>query len=268
MVELQRGYSAAAASVAREKSNFSKRRRYRYEIHSLSYINIDESNGGIIRNLNEAGLCVQSVSPLQKDQQVQLRFELLNPRVRVGAAARVRWVNAAGLAGLEFVPLGNRSRQLIKDWLLTQLLLRGQRLFVSNSIFVESARAGVAATSADVSVVSPLTVALAPRPVLSSLDQAEKEKINPAVWARLVDSAALVAAVLLFSVIAAGMMEGFPDWLVCCGVVAATAAILSAVYWSMFVSWNGATPGNYLVQRMLKLDEGNRGRSEEQARFR
>jgi hypothetical protein len=267
-VELQRGYSAAAASVAREKSNFSKRRRYRYEIHSLSYINIDESNGGIIRNLNEAGLCVQSVTPLQRDQQVQLRFELLNPRVRVGVAARVCWVNAAGLAGLEFIPLANRSRQLIKDWLLTQLLLRGQRLFVTNSIFVERAGAGVAATGTNVGLVNPLTVALAPRPVLPGLDQVKGEKTNPAVWARLIDSTAVLAAVLLFCVIAAGMMQGFPDWLVCCGVVAVTAAILSAVYWSMFISWNGATPGNYLVQRILKFDEGNRSRAEEQTRFR
>jgi hypothetical protein len=267
-VELQRGYSAAAASVAREKSNFSKRRRYRYEIHSLSYINIDESNGGIIRNLNEAGLCVQSVTPLQKDQQVQLRFELLNPRVRVGAAARVCWVNAAGLTGLEFVPLGNRSRQLIKDWLLTQLLLRGQRLFVTNSIFVEQAATGSAAIKADGGLVNPLAVALASRPVLSGLDEAEREKTNPAVWARLVDSAAVLAAVLLFSVIAAGMMESFPDWLVCCGVVAVTAAILSGVYWSVFVSWTGATPGNYLVQRMLKMDEKGRKRPEERTRFR
>jgi len=267
-VELQRGYSAAAASVAREKSNFSKRRRYRYEIHSLSYINIDESNGGIIRNLNEAGLCVQSVTPLQKDQQVHLRFELLNPRVRVGAAARVCWVNAAGLAGLEFMPLANRSRQLVKDWLLTQLLLRGQRLFVTNSVFVQRAGAGNVAAASDRGVAIPLTVELAPRPVLSGLDQAEGKKTNPAVWARLVDSAAVLAAVLLFSVIAAGMMERFPDWLVCCGVIAVTAAILSGVYWAMFTSWTGATPGNYLVQTMLKLDEKNRGRPEEQTRFR
>ena len=267
-MEFQRGYSAAAASVAREKSNISKRRRYRYEIHSLSYINIDESNGGVIRNLNEAGLCVQSVTPLQKDQRVRLRFELLNPRVRVGAAARVRWVNAAGLAGLEFVPLENQSRQLMKDWLLTQLLLRGQRLFVTNSVFAQHAGAGGAAIQADAGLVIPLPVALAPRPVLSGMDQAEKERINPVVWARLVDSAAVAAAVLLFSVIAAGMMEGFPDWWGCFGVVAVTAAILSVMYWSMFVSWNGATPGNYLVQRMLKMDERNRSRTEEQTRFR
>jgi hypothetical protein len=177
-------------------------------------------------------------------------------------------VNAAGLAGLEFVPLGNRSRQLMKDWLLTQLLLRGQRLFVTNSIFVEHDATGVTTTSANVGLANPLMVALSPGPVLSGLDEAEREKTNPAVWARLVDTAAVLAAVLLFSVIAAGMMENFPDWLVCCGVVAVTAAILSGVYWSMFVSWAGATPGNYLVQRMLRLDEKNGRRPEERTRFR
>jgi hypothetical protein len=261
-VEYQRGFSAAAAAPMREKAVLCKRRHYRYEIHSLSYINFDESNGGIIRNLNEVGLCVQSVSPLSPDQEIRLRFELLSPRIRVNAVARVRWISPTGLAGLEFSGLGARSRQLIKDWMLTQLLLRGQHLFVTSSIF---------ASGREVSIANPRMLnaavpATAP-PLLASLDQAQGKKPNPVLWARLVDSAAIVAAVLLFSVIATSMMEGLPDWFSCACVLLLTAGILSSFYWLLFTSWIGATPGNYLVYRVFGVDSNARS-AEERTRFR
>jgi hypothetical protein len=260
-MEYQRGFSAAAAAPVRERAGLSKRRHYRYEIHSLSYINFDESNGGIIRNLNEAGLCVQSVSPLRPDQEVRLRFELLSPRIRVNAVGRVCWISPTGLAGLEFKALGARSRQLIKDWMLTQLLLRGQRLFVSNSIF---------AGERELSIANPRMLhAAAPAtdpPLLASLDAARGKQPNPVLWARLVDSVAILAAVLLFSVIATSMMEGLPDWLSCACVLLLTAGILSSFYWLLFTNWIGATPGNYLVYRVF--GDANARAGEERTRFR
>lgn len=260
-MEYQRGFTAVAAAPVRERTGLSKRRHYRYEIHSLSYINFDESNGGIIRNLNESGLCVQSVSPLRPEQEVRLRFELLSPRIRVNAVARVCWISPTGLAGLEFKALGTRSRQLIKDWMLTQLLVRGQRLFVTNSIFAGGKEVSVG----NPRMLNPATANAAP-PLLASLDQAEGKQPNPVLWARLVDSAAILAAVLLFSVIATSMMEGLPDWVSCTCVLILTAAILSGFYWLLFTSWIGATPGNYLVYRVL--GDGNAKTTEERTRFR
>jgi hypothetical protein len=264
-VDVQHGSFAPAAAPARDKFGVSQRRRYRYEIHSLSYINIDEDNGGVIRNLNESGLCVQSVSPLRKDQQVRLRFELLGPRARVGATAQVRWVSASGLAGLEFAELNPRSGQLIKDWLLTQLLLRGQRLFVSNSIFAEPSRldASLAVTGARGAVRPSIT---ASQSLLSEVEASDPQDARAKFWALLVDSAAILTGVLLFSVIAIGMMKSLPDWLVCSAVTVTTAAILTGLYWALFASWIGATPGNYLAEKVF----GKKGglKVEERSRFR
>lgn len=269
-MDFQRSSAVAVSPPVRDQFGVSQRRRYRYEIHSLSYINIDENNGGIIRNLNEVGLCVQAVSPLQKNQQVQLRFELLGPRVRVGAMAQVRWVNAAGLAGVEFAALHPRSGQLIKDWLLTQLLLRGQRLFVSNSIFADRSimnRPSVDGSNAAANIIS--TPVADSQPLFSGINEEEGDEDGgkAGLWAFLVDSAAILTGVLLFSVIALGMMKSLPDWMVCSAVAALTAAILTGLYWALFASWTGATPGNYLAEKVFGGGQAEFGK-EEISRFR
>ncbi len=67
-----------------------QRRHYRHQIQSLAYLNLDQSNGGIIRNLGDAGIAVQAVAPLCADQQVFLRFDLANPEF--GLKARAAWL--------------------------------------------------------------------------------------------------------------------------------------------------------------------------------
>jgi hypothetical protein len=264
-VDFQQGASAAAPRLVRDKFGVCQRRRYRYKIHSLSYVNIDESNGGVIHNLNEAGLCVQAVSPLQKDQQIQLRFELPSPRIRIHSTARVRWTNAAGLAGLEFTGLNPRSSQLMKDWLLTQLLVRGQRLFVTHSMFAERPPTLPHAMAETAGESTSITAS--PQALLSGLITAAPDASRAGFWAFMVDSAAILAAVLLFSVIAIGMMQTLPNWAVCAFVTLMTAAILTVVYWFIFTSWKGLTPGNYLAAKIFRLEE-TLARGEERTRFR
>ena len=83
-------------------SPLGRRRHYRHQIQSLAYVNLDQGNGGIIRNLGDSGIAIQAVAPLVVNQQVFLRFELSNPRVRVEATGRVAWVDPMGQAGWSF----------------------------------------------------------------------------------------------------------------------------------------------------------------------
>src|SRR4029077_6769401 len=99
-----------------------RRRRYRHQIQSLAYVNLDQANGGVIRNLGDAGLAIQAVAPLYINQQVFLRFDLANPRVRVEATGRVAWADPVGQAGVEFLTVSPRSRRLLKEWIFIQLL--------------------------------------------------------------------------------------------------------------------------------------------------
>ena len=103
-------------------SPLGRRRHYRHQIQSLAYVNLDQGNGGIIRNLGDSGIAIKAVAPLVVNQQVFLRFELSNPRVRVEATGRVAWVDAMGQAGMEFLSLPQRSGRLLKEWIFIQLM--------------------------------------------------------------------------------------------------------------------------------------------------
>ena len=112
----------AAAAVAPRR----KRRHPRHQVSSLAYVNVNQGNGGIIRDLAETGIAIQAVAPLQASEQVQLRFELVSPRLRVETMGRVAWADSGGQAGIEFTALPRRSHRLLKDWLFTHLLSSAQ----------------------------------------------------------------------------------------------------------------------------------------------
>src|SRR5580693_2191617 len=81
------------------------RRPYRQKIRTLAHVNLDAGNGAILRDLSEFGIAMQTVTPLSLDQQVQLRFELPAPRVRIEAVGRIAWTDAWGQAGVQFLDL-------------------------------------------------------------------------------------------------------------------------------------------------------------------
>src|SRR5437588_9949481 len=93
-------HSAAAAVALRRK-----RQHHRHQVNSLAYVNIGQGNVGIIRDLAESGGAVQAVAPLQVNQQVQLRFELVSTRVRVETTGRGGWPDSSRQAGVELTVL-------------------------------------------------------------------------------------------------------------------------------------------------------------------
>src|SRR5947207_2794558 len=99
-----------------------RRRCPRQTLRSLAYVNLNQGNGGIIRDLAETGIAVQAVAALRAGQEVSLRFDLLSPRVRVEARGRVAWAEPSGQAGIEMVEASPRTRRALRDWLLTQML--------------------------------------------------------------------------------------------------------------------------------------------------
>jgi hypothetical protein len=258
----------------------TKRRYYRHKVHTLAYINLDHANGGIIREISEAGVAVQAVAPLSVDQQVHLRFELLNPRTRLETTGRVVWADAMGQAGVEFLNLPQRGRRLLKEWLFTQLLLRAYQAWGTDSVFIHRP-AGEQPTE--------LLFSGAPRPALAL----EAARTDPATaedhqtpaenvslaWcplpisvrglSRLLDALILTSAVLLFSVLSLAMTHVFPTWPVGLSLVLAVASIFACVYWVLFVGWTGGTPGTHLAQ--LACAGGQTGmdlEKEERPRFR
>jgi len=98
------------------------RTSYRHELRTLTYVTLDEANGGIIRNLNSGGVAVQAVGPLRPEQRVRLRFELRFPRLRVDTYGQVSWASPSGRCGIRFVDLPARTSHQIKEWIFASLL--------------------------------------------------------------------------------------------------------------------------------------------------
>ena len=98
------------------------RTHYRHALRTLTYVTLDQANGGIIRNLNHEGVAVQAVGPLRERQRVRLRFELRFPRLRVDAYGEVSWASSSGQCGIRFVDLSERTSHQIKEWIFSNLL--------------------------------------------------------------------------------------------------------------------------------------------------
>ena len=98
------------------------RTHYRHELRSLTYVTLDETNGGIIRNLNHEGVAVQAVAPLHPQQRVRLHFDLRFPRVRVETGGQVCWARSSGQCGIRFVDLPLRTGHQINQWIFSNLL--------------------------------------------------------------------------------------------------------------------------------------------------
>ena len=65
------------------------RSKHRHDLRTLTYVTLDQANGGIVRNLSHEGIGVQAVAALRPNQQVRVRFELRWPRLRVEARGEV-----------------------------------------------------------------------------------------------------------------------------------------------------------------------------------
>ena len=141
--------SSPRDSFASIVANSAQRSYPRQKIHPLVYVNLDQGNGGIVRDLSERGVALQAVARLRVQQQVYLRFELFQPRTRVEAMGQVIWANASGQAGVQFTQISQRTRRLLKEWLLFNLLATADQISSASSIFNDAKRSSELMVSAE-----------------------------------------------------------------------------------------------------------------------
>ncbi|HTZ99739.1 MAG TPA: TonB family protein [Candidatus Aquilonibacter sp.] len=101
-----------------EHAAFIERRTHaRQSTRTLSYVELDEGNGGIVLNASEGGLSVQAVMSLMEDALPKMRFQLSESNDWLETSARVVWANRTRkVAGLQFVDLPEEIRTQIRDW--------------------------------------------------------------------------------------------------------------------------------------------------------
>jgi hypothetical protein len=259
------------------------RSHYRHELRTLTYVILDEANGGIIRNLSHEGVAVQAVGALRAEQRIRLRFELRFPRLRVDAYGQVSWSNPSGQCGIRFVDLPARTGHQINQWIFSNLLdLVGPGSAHSQPMF-EASVVPIPGQDSPSAENDGLTLSATARPAIrldpdfmprDEVDEApvsafalnrEEYSDDPGAeafghlnWlfrpisgrtlAWLVDGLIVIAAFLLFGVIFLSIAQELPRWPLTLSAAVAAAAFVSAAYWSLFAVLGGPSLGARLAR--------------------
>jgi PilZ domain len=258
---------SSAATVDRRQ-----RRYHRQKVHSLAYVSVDQGNGGIVRDVTEAGIAIQAVVRLHTDQQVFLRFELLNPRLRIEATGRVAWGDSSGQAGIEFLALPQRSRRSLRDWIfghvlatveqVTQSSIFGQNGGAREPFFSPSGRAPIRLRPAALKFGLPETGAS------RSLQFLASRFVPTYIFSGMADATVILLAVLLFFLLSALAAHALPAWPMVLFLALSVAGIFGALYCYLFRTWTGATPGVHLTRLIIKHWQDTDLQEEDRPRFR
>jgi hypothetical protein len=252
------------------------RANHRHDLRTLTYVILDEANGGVIRNLNHQGVAVQAVAALRPQQLIRLRFELRHPRLRVEARGEVMWANVSGQCGVRFVDLPPRMVRQINEWIFGNLLetipQHGGRI---GSIFGSGLT--VPWDEHDGLLVSPFprkVIPLIPRAVATDSLPEEEETadwlsrpLSARSLAWIADSLIMIAAFLLFSVMFLGVTHELPRWPLSLEVALGAAIFIPAFYCSFSYAFGGASLGARLA-RLAGSAEKDDVEARDAARFR
>ena len=225
------------------------RAKHRYELRTLTYVTLDQ-DGGIVRNISHEGIGVQAVAAVRPRQELRVRFELRNPRVRVEARGEVTWATFSGQCGIRFLDLSPRMTRQINEWIFGNLL---------EGVSLHAKRAGTMFADAvddDGLMVSasPLKVIELPaRADVSSgiaLPAAELDWLSRPLSGRsliwTINTLVIVAALLLFALVFLSVTREAPAWPV--AMVGGATILVAVLYWFFFQVFGGMSPGARLAR--------------------
>ena len=248
---------------------------HRHDLRTLTYVILDQANGGVVRNLTREGIGVQLVTAVRPRQQLQVRFELRYPKLRVETRGEVMWSTFSGQCGIRFLDLPARMRVQIDEWILGNLLERIYLHSETESMFavetlrhelVESAGSdgndsasqdGLMVSSTPLKVIElparplatelPRTDDAVPAPVLGELDWLS-QPLSPRSLAWTINGMVVLAGVLLFALIFLLVIRESPRWPWAMAV--GDAVLVAALYWAFFQYFGGASAGERLARLM------------------
>jgi hypothetical protein len=272
-----------------------ERTRLRHELHSLTYVTLDQGNGGVVRNLTHDGVAVQAVAAVRPGQKLRVRFELAHPRLRVESDGEVVWSTSTGQCGIRFLDPPARMRRQIDEWIFGNLLERVAP-HAHQSIFHTSGTVTgpmLGADRDDGLILSPAPVkvielpdrhlsepvpgwASRPQTFAESLGAAEdtRTELTELDWlsqplsgrslAWFVDALTVVAALLLSVLVFLSITRETPKWPA--AMMAGAAVSVAASYWGFFKLFGGTSLGTRLA-RLVEADQ-EKAKEVREARFR
>lgn len=89
----------------------------RHRVHGPVFASFDGVTGGMILDLSEQGVSMQTVAPLEAERRVQLRLDLPDSDTLLETTGYIAWADALGRAGVRFSELPAEARQRLDEWL-------------------------------------------------------------------------------------------------------------------------------------------------------
>ena len=249
----------SSAATASATPALRRRVHPRFPLRSLAYVRLEHNNGGVIRDLTQSGIALQTVTPLHSGEEVTLRFDLFFPRVRVEAQGRVAWADDSGQAGICFAGLPQRSQRAVRDWVFTQML-SAAAVSGRDSMFDALDAQLVLSAAARPAILVPAL----PLPQLGTVRWGFLS-LSVRSFSIFVDSLILLCAVLFFSTSSLAVMGSVPPLPLAATFLLATSTIFVAVYHLIFSDFLcGASPG----ERLAAIAVGLPGEDASLPRFR
>lgn len=268
----------AGTSLARRS-----RTQHRHELRTLTYVTLDLANGGVVRNLSHVGIGVQAVAALHPQQQVRVRFDLKDPRLRVEVRGEVVWSTSSGQCGIRFLDLSPRTIRQMDEWIFADLLERASlHPGVAGPMFSDP---GLRLLADELETDDGLMISAAPLKVIELPMRREEPQVpydapsetvaqgfsqldwlsqpltgRTLVWT--VNALVVFAALMLFVLVFLSVTREAPRWPF--AMAAAAVFLVSAMYWGFFQLFGGISFG----ERLARLTDDDVEREEGNQRFR
>lgn len=249
------------------------RAQHRHELRTLTYVTLDNTNGGVVRNVSFGGIGAQVVTAVRPRQSLRIRFELRYPRLRVETQGEIVWANFSGECGIRFVNLPPDMARKINEWIFGDLLERvsvhfdpAESMFAPNDVTPASElRTASAPKESD----DGLVVSATPVKVIELHPPKKERESSQAVFmagvgeqeaqldwlsrplsgdglAWTVHTLVVVAGLLLFALVFLWITGEVPRWPLLVTVGAATS--VASLYYSFFRILGGSTLGARLAR--------------------
>jgi hypothetical protein len=257
------------------------RARHRHELRTLTYVTIDQANGGIVRDISHQGVGMQVVGAVRPQQQLGVRFELRHPRVRVDTLGEVTWATRSGQCGVRFLDLSPETARHINEWIFGNLLEEASLHTEQDSIFAPDrsmlARSlsvdpegdaaekperdkddGLMVSATAVKVIELPAILPSLEPAEARADRRESAAAASSEWDWLsqplsgrgliwtINTLVVVAGLFLFALVFLSITGEPPKWPL--ATAGAVAVFVAALYWGFFRVFGGASPGARLAR--------------------
>lgn len=94
-----------------------RRHALRQRVNTPAFASFDGVTGGMVLDLSEEGMAMQTLAPLDAHSIVPLQLSLGEPAAYLQTTGYVAWADALGRAGVRFSELPDEARARLREWL-------------------------------------------------------------------------------------------------------------------------------------------------------